>query len=524
MSSDLADARRHLQSRVALYLKVLFLITATFMGVFTLGAVINAPEDVFRPGNLGGYVLIVGALAAWHYCRSGSRPVLKIHGVEGAGTIFFCCASTLLSFDIPIEAAPDLIGALIVFCVLTLRAALVPSTARRTFAIGLFSALPLVLVAFYRYPSIPLSNAVSWQGIFLARAVLWGFAAVTVTTVTSSVIYGLQTRVQEAMQLGQYSLDEKLGEGGMGSVYRGTHQLLRRPTAVKLLPPEKAGEENIARFEREVVETSRLAHPNTVAIYDFGRTPDGIFYYAMEYLDGFSLEELIELEGPQSPERVVHLLVQAASSLVEAHEAGLVHRDIKPANIMTTRRGGIDDFVKVLDFGLVKHAEVGGDVALTRDDALTGTPHYMAPESVTQPDLVDARTDIYALGAVGYALLTGKPVFDGANLVEVLSKHLHEEPLSPSSRGVEVPQELEDTIMRCLAKDPSKRIRSAAALKAALADVPGSSWAGERARRWWLENAEALRRRRGGGGTASKVVVTGSGYAVQVDLGNRPAR
>ena len=223
-----------------------------------------------------------------------------------------------------------------------------------------------------------------------------------------------------ARQLGRYTLDEKIGEGGMGVVYRAHHAMLRRPTAVKLLRPEKINEKSISRFEREVQLTSHLTHANTITIYDFGRTPEGLFYYAMEYLDGIDLQALVARHGPQPDGRVIRILSQMCASLVEAHGIGLIHRDIKPSNIILTRRGGVFDFVKVVDFGLVKAVDAGTISALTTDDSVVGTPLYMAPEAIRQPDRADARTDVYAVAAVGYFLLTGRPVFQGGTMADIL--------------------------------------------------------------------------------------------------------
>jgi eukaryotic-like serine/threonine-protein kinase len=273
----------------------------------------------------------------------------------------------------------------------------------------------------------------------------------------------------------------------MGEVYLAHHALLKRPTAIKLLPPERLGERAIARFEREVRELSRLCHPNTVAIYDFGRTPEGIFYYAMEYLEGLDLEELMELDGPQPPGRVIHVLAQVAHALAEAHREGLIHRDVKPANVVLCERGGVADLAKVIDFGLVKDIQTGSP-ALSTGDVLTGTPLFMAPEAITHPDEVDGRTDLYALGAVGYYLLTGQHVFDGATLVEVCSKHLHTRPMPPSQHR-EVPTDLEAVILRCLEKRPDDRHSDASVLRRALlACRAADSWGDVEAEQWWVQN------------------------------------
>ncbi len=244
----------------------------------------------------------------------------------------------------------------------------------------------------------------------------------------------LQTATLTAKQLGQYALEDKLGAGGMGTVYKARHAMLRRPTAVKLLDLDKISETALARFEREVQLTSGLSHPNTVAIFDYGRTDDGIFYYAMEYLEGLNLDDLVKKYGPLGEARTLHILRQLCGSLAEAHAAGLVHRDIKPANIFLTRRGGLCDFVKVLDFGLVKARDGVDQAGVTSPNALMGTPLYLSPEGVTAPDEVDARADVYAVGAVAYFLLTGTPVFDGATLMEICLKHTNEPPQPPSAR------------------------------------------------------------------------------------------
>ncbi len=301
------------------------------------------------------------------------------------------------------------------------------------------------------------------------------------------VIFGLR---KEVKQLGQYTLEAPIGSGGMGVVYRAHHAMLRRPTAVKLLAPEKTGEDNLNRFEREVQFTSQLSHPNTVAIYDYGRTPDGMFYYAMEYLDGINLSRLVAKDGPQPEARVIHLLMQACGSLAEAHSVGLVHRDIKPSNLMLCERGGLQDVVKVLDFGLVRQIDHPDEKSLAdATGSLTGTPLYLSPEAIREPREVDAQSDLYQLGAVAYFLLTGGHVFSGNSPVEVLSHHLHSAPEPPSARlGRVVPADLEDLILSCLEKGKSRRPAGAAALREALARCQDAGkWSQEDARAWWEE-------------------------------------
>ena len=290
----------------------------------------------------------------------------------------------------------------------------------------------------------------------------------------------------EAKQLGQYKLDEKLGEGAMGVVYRGTHAMLARPTAIKLLDADKVTDASIARFEREVQITSNLNHPNTVAIYDFGRTPEDVFYYAMEFLDGLDLQELVERYGPQPPNRVIYILRQICGSLYEAHSMGLVHRDIKPANIMLNRRGGEGDVVKVLDFGLVKARE-GEHADDSSNDSMAGTPLYMSPEAIQMPSSVDACSDLYAVGAVGYYLLTGRPVFEADELAELCRMHAAELPTPPSTRVTgKIPAELENAILSCLEKTRSKRPQTARDLANLLNRCSEAyTWTIDDADAWW---------------------------------------
>jgi serine/threonine-protein kinase len=332
-------------------------------------------------------------------------------------------------------------------------------------------------------------------------AALLGFATVT----SLRTITRLRRQVEK---VGPYRLVARLGRGAMGVVWEARHALLRRPTAIKLLAPGTEGERALARFEREVQLTAGLTHPSTIAIYDYGRTGDGVFYYAMELLQGINLHQLVDLDGPLPPGRVVHLLRQACGALTEAHAAGLIHRDIKPANLMVCVYGGIPDFLKVLDFGLVKDvgalesAVTGGgvaasssDAALSQDGSLLGTPLYMAPEGMSDPAKVDARADIFALGAVGYFLLTGKSPYPGRTAIEVFRME-RQGPPPPLSRNARhpVPSALDETIGRCLAFRRQDRPASAEELDAILeACAVAPPWKREDARAWWRDRgAEAL--------------------------------
>jgi hypothetical protein len=331
------------------------------------------------------------------------------------------------------------------------------------------------------------------QRTFWILFVLLGLCAIAIfgfTLVVARLRREAQRAAIEAQQLGQYKLEEKLGAGAMGVVYKGYHAMLRRPTAVKLLDIDKVNETSIARFEREVQITCQLNHPNTVAIFDFGRTPEGVFYYAMEYLNGIDLQTLVERYGPQEERRVIHILQQICGSLYEAHSLGLVHRDIKPANTMLNRRGFEPDVVKVLDFGLVKALDEERNANSTSAGSLTGTPQYMSPESIQNPTAVDARADIYAVGAVGYFLLTGTPVFQGQSVVELCNMHVNQTPQSPSERlGKPISKELEHAILSCLDKSRAKRPQTARDLSQLLSRSPEANhWSLEDADRWWSQH------------------------------------
>ncbi|HKU40139.1 MAG TPA: serine/threonine-protein kinase [Polyangiales bacterium] len=297
-----------------------------------------------------------------------------------------------------------------------------------------------------------------------AVALAWFQPAHSAALLLALGICFARSQRRTASQVGPYRLGAKIGEGGMGVVYRASHTSGQRAAAVKLLPAERAGLRARRRFEREAQLTQRLRHPNTIRIYDHGCTPDGTLYYAMEYLDGLDLQHLVEREGPQPAQRVASILAQLTAALDEAHRAGLIHRDVKPANVMLCD----GERVKVLDFGLIKSLDARGTGADTEIDRIVGTPLYLSPEALTAPETVDARSDLYAVGALGYFLLTGVPPFSGRNVLEVCGHQLHSTPLPPSQRlGAALPSELEGLILACLAKAPAARPSSAAQLAAA---------------------------------------------------------
>jgi tRNA A-37 threonylcarbamoyl transferase component Bud32 len=341
-----------------------------------------------------------------------------------------------------------------------------------------------------------IDHAEAFRPLTILQRTFWGLYALLALAAFAIFVFTVQVaRLRreaqkaeiEAQQIGQYQLEHKLGAGGMGVVYKGRHAMLRRPTAIKMLDVDRVNEASIERFEREVQITSQLNHPNTVAIYDYGRTPEGVFYYAMEYLDGIDLQTLVESYGPQSVPRVLHILQQICGSLYEAHSLGLVHRDIKPANIMLTRRGGEPDVVKVLDFGLVKALDEEKRAGRTHQNALTGTPLYMSPEAIQLPSSVDARSDLYAVGAVGYFLITGQPVFQAENVMDLCQMHVDATPTPPSQRArTPIPEELESALLACLEKSRAKRPQTARELAQRLARcAEAAAWSIDEADAWW---------------------------------------
>ena len=343
--------------------------------------------------------------------------------------------------------------------------------------------------------------ALTPMGFFL-RLVLPCLAVLLMSYVGSRVVYGLGAAVSRAREMGSYRLVERLGKGGMGEVWRAQHRMLARPAAIKLIRPEVLGGEDpgtrellLRRFEREAQATAQMRSPHTMALYDFGAADDGTFYYVMELLDGLDLNALVERFGPVPPARAVHFLRQICASLAEAHEAGLIHRDVKPANVYVCRYGREVDFIKVLDFGLVKHdrrdaADDGADQLTAAHMSPGGTPAFMAPEQALGEGPVDARSDLYAVGCVAYWLLTGSLVFKGVTPVETLVMHVSREPDPPSRRTSRpIPPDLEAIVLACLSKDPAARPQTADELGARLAGARvGEPWTRDMAKAWWEAN------------------------------------
>ncbi len=537
-TEDSEETRAFLQTRLALFWKVLFCfnLAGGVLGLAGGGMVKPGPDTVITFGSIA----ISGAL--WWLCRRGGRSIRFCRIVDAAGPLIIAIVGTFLTRFILVGFVREhsvvtregslmadgyvvMIDLFPAAMFLAIRAALIPSSPRRTIIITALVGVPKILLSSALVPAI--GGGLAWRaansGVFpwlpTTSIMEWTIATIT-CTVISRVIYGLRAEVREARRFGQYVLERKIGEGAMGVVYRAAHAMLRRPAAIKLLLKDRASEADLVRFEREVQLTSRLVHPNTISIFDYGRTAEGVFYYVMEYLDGLDLQSLVDQYGPVEPARAIHILAQVSGALAEAHALGLIHRDIKPANIVLTERPDEPDVVKVVDFGLVR--TFGGNmVESAAGDAIIGTPLYMAPEAISRPDTIDGRSDLYAVGAVAYFLLTGRQVFEAATVLEVCSKHMLETPVPPSQRlGRALPADLEAIVLGCLAKDRDARPASAAALRASLLacadaahiDLPA-------ARAWWRVQRAS---QKNSPGSVDPVDEPGSRPATMaIDLGGR---
>jgi serine/threonine-protein kinase len=491
--TDPASDSLHAQARrIAQVLRIGAAVSAPFLIVVPIVrlSVGESIEQIFDSSwrlHLGATLAL--AIGMWMGRRLEFRSAAAILGFEAGSllvpTLLFD-ASALLSGD---RIATTFGIVLITGLTMILRAAIVPSSLARTALIS--AAMAVASWVFVAIPHLagwpPARNDAVWSALqHMVASGLWLSCMAAASTFTGYVIYGLRQELLEAKNIGPYLLHERLGEGGMGVVYRATHALLKRETAIKLISPERVEGGAVERFEREVVETARLTHPNTVAIYDYGRTREGRFYYAMEYVDGLTLDQLIDVAGPLPPGRAVRLLAQICSSLEEAHALGLVHRDVKPANVIVTCRSGAPDLVKVVDFGLVKDSNL--KQGLSNTGQLLGTPATMSPEAINDPKRVGPASDLYAVGVVGFMLLTGRPVFQGETMVAICAQHLHDTPPLPSSIQPAIPPALDQLILKALSKRIEDRPASARAFKQALRACPGlERWSEEDAITWWRD-------------------------------------
>ncbi|MBX7168270.1 MAG: serine/threonine protein kinase [Pirellulales bacterium] len=374
-------------------------------------------------------------------------------------------------------------------CLIMVYGMFIPNNWRRAAMVVVpMALLPLAILQVARWSDPTVAATI--PALSLSAVAIYLSTTALMAIYGTHTIHSLRREAYAARQLGQYKLRALLGVGGMGEVYLAEHQLLKRPCAIKLIRPGRAADPRaLARFEREVRATAKLSHWNSVEIFDYGRADDGTFYYVMEYLPGLSIHDLVRRFGPLPPERTIHLLRQTCDALSEAHAAQLVHRDIKPGNLFAAQRGGVFDVAKLLDFGLVKDKDLTQheDLELTTEGSVNGSPLYMAPEQARGLD-PDARTDIYSLGAVAYFMLTGRPPFEGPKAVDVIIAHARDPVVPPSMVRPGIPTDLEQVVLRCLAKDPTRRYASAQDLKAALAACElADGWSEERARQWWAE-------------------------------------
>jgi serine/threonine-protein kinase len=437
---------------------------------------------------------VLVSLLLFAYTRTGNRDPRRILDLGLVYLVFTALALGLIFHSGPIlptlSVAPQIswIGAVILMA-----AAIVPSTRTKTLIAGLIAAsmnpVGMLWARAQGYWDFgPASNALLMH--------YPDYLLVGVAVVISHVVTTLGRQVAKAREMGSYRLGELLGRGGMGEVYKASHRMLARPAAIKLIRPEMLGGNDpavaaqaIVRFRREAEAAAHLRSSHTVDLYDFGVTEDQTLYLVMEFLDGMDLESLVRKHGPMPAPRVIHVLRQVCDSLEEAHARGLVHRDIKPANIHLGRVGRRDDFVKVLDFGLVKTAAIAAKPSLaTMEGAIMGTPAYMAPE-MALGEAVDGRADLYALGCVAYFLLTGHHVFAGDTLLAVISQHLQAVPVPPSQRAeLPIPAPLDQVVLACLAKKPEDRPQTARELARSLDAIEGMTWGEEEAGRWWNEH------------------------------------
>ena len=471
------ESREYLQERLTLLSGLMFwtyavLLSATHVMYWRYPHIKPRDEDLILVicGIALGFLLAMWRL----YLVRRPLTIQQLHGIDlfyavGTGTTLGLIAYLARDFQ------PSAYGcALYGYFMVLLRSIVVPSTGTRTAIAGAITTLPMVVASGMVAIDLP-------PPALVAATVVISSIVVVLASMGSRIIYGLTQKVRAAMQLGSYTLVRKIGQGGMGEVYRARHTLLRRPTAIKLIHPSRVDAETLDRFEREVQFTSQLTHPNTVQVYDFGRS-QGLFYYAMEYLDGINLYQLVREYGRQPQDRVIHVLAQVCGALHEAHRNGIVHRDIKPENIILCERGAVLDVAKVVDFGLVKE--------ITRNDgessqAILGTPAFVAPEAVTDPDSVGPAADLYGLGAVGYYLLTGKLVFEGKTALSVCLQHVQTPPTPPSQVVPGIAPGLEALILECLAKERTAR-PSAEQLAQRLRALPrAGDWTDDGAQEWW---------------------------------------
>ena len=499
---DSSNGTAFLQQRLALFAKCIFLIsTAFFLVNVIIGLWFRIPLhglviDTVPIAHLGGLALLG---TVWLVTSRMTLSLRTINVLDIVALIGSCTAWALFIDD---RYTESVFGAVVSVAMTTLaHAIIIPSKWGRTLRLSSLAVLPVLAIMWIwlggRWWARTTVFDVYAPGLTAVNQSLLLIVVVVMATVTSRILYDLRRSIREANELGQYLLEEKLGAGGMGEVWRARHRLLVRAAAVKLIRPEllaggNTGEVVLRRFEREALATAALRSPHTVHLYDFGQAEDGTLFYVMELLQGIDLDKLVNRFGPVPPERAIHILNQVCHSLAEAHKNGLTHRDIKPANIFVSGIGTDSDFVKVLDFGLVRlrPAVTSANALHTNEDSVGGTPAFVAPEIVLGDTPYDHRVDIYAVGCVGYWLLTGRLVFESGSAMGMLADHARTQAPRLSSRTeLPIPEDLEQVIMDCLEKEPSRRPASATELARRLSECcTEAQWTRDRAERWWSEH------------------------------------
>lgn len=493
-----ADLLEQVRSRVQLLALIVFAAAAFEPAVYFSYMVANRFVDLDGPSRfreaLGFQLANVGAAAAsaalWWVARNRKVSATRLHTLGLAYEIAICFVVAILNFWTFYDQKGMLPPLTWVPAIIVLFPLILPGPPGRTFAAAIASAAmcPLALLV------LDLLGKVRTDADAYIQAVVSCTFAVGFAYMGARIVYGLGREVAAAREMGSYRLEERLGQGGMGEVWRARHHMLARPAAIKLIRPTlgEVSQEAVRRFEREAQVIARLHSPHTVQLFDFGVAENGAFYYVMELLEGLDADALVRRFGPVPAERVVHLLLQVCHSLSEAESCGVVHRDIKPANIFLCRYGQDVDFVKVLDFGLVKATNDQGDtrLPLTADHVIQGTPAFIAPEQALGQADLDNRVDIYATGCVAYWLLTGQPVFSADTPMKLLMNHVYT-PATPPSKRTDMPisATLDGLVLSCLAKDRAERPQSARDLARRLAEVESAGrWTEDRARDWWTKH------------------------------------
>lgn len=481
---------RHGAAAFAAIWLAIIIIVGTFR---LLGDTPPVQSGFWTPWGYGAALigLAISLVMTW-YASDRARPPRRI---MSAAMVHLVLSSALLGLLHNWAPPADPVGISPIALILPIYPALAPISAAATLAASLLAAAmdPLTWGIAALRGAAPHRTLLEQTEAFVPTFVAAGLAAYV-----AAVVRSLGEEIREARGVGSYRVGALIGKGGMGEVYQATHRLLARPAAVKIITPSRSrdsGEEARARerFRREAAVAAALTSPHTIELWDFGTTETGSYYYVMELLKGMDLQAMVDRHGPLPPARAIHFLRQACRSLAEAHRLGLVHRDLKPSNLYVTRLGLESDFLKVLDFGMVKlHPGEAGDARLTREDIPIGTPAYMPPEGVEGGRVLTATSDVYSLGCVAFFLLTGELLFHRGSLMQMAAAHVSDPPRSPSAvHGEAIPPALDALVLRCLAKRPGDRPADAAVLLAEMEPLAlAHPWSVAEAERWWAAHPQ----------------------------------